>query len=163
MFCNVLGEKSDTPHKRKNPSVLYQLIRGGWWDISVSGGKYRYFVRFSPGMIWIHIHQCYLFWYDNHKGWKFLSTTTFNRVDSVGWKHLRRFNLARLRGCAKCQQQNWNWGRAWLVNVKSSTPRKMEALFSYRGHLFSHNLCLHFTPRTALTAIKVRPMTGKHL
>ena len=85
--------------------------------------------------------QCYLFWYDNRKGWKILFTTTVNRVDSVGWKYLRRFYLARLRGCAKVQQQNQNWGRAWLVNVKSSTPRKTEALFSYRGQFFLHS-CL---------------------
>ena len=43
----------------------------------------------------------YLFWYDNHKGWKILSITTFNRVDSVGWKYLRRFYLTPLHGCAK--------------------------------------------------------------
>ena len=85
----------------------------------------------SMGLSYLHAHQCYLFWYDNHKGWKTLSTTTVNRVDSTGWKLLRRFYLAPLRGCVKCQQQNRNWGRTWLVNVKSSTPRKMEALFSY--------------------------------
>ena len=49
----------------------------------------------------IVFYQCYLFWYDNHKGWTILSTTTVNRVDSVGWKYLRRFYLAPLRGCAK--------------------------------------------------------------
>ena len=64
------------------------------------------------------------------------SSTTVNRVDGVGWKHLRLVYLAPLRGCARCWQQNRNWGRAWPVNVKSSTPRKMEALFSYRGHFF---------------------------
>ena len=82
------------------------------------------------------LEQCYLFWYDNHKGWIFLSTTTVNRIHSIGWKHLRWFYLAPLRGCAKCQEQNRNWGRVWLVNVKSSTPRKTEALFCHRGHFF---------------------------
>ena len=85
------------------------------------------------GHFFSHSLVCYLFWYDNHKGWKLLSATTVKNVDSVGWKYLRRFNLVLLRGCAKCQQQNRNWGRGWLVNVKSSTPRKIEALFCYRG------------------------------
>ena len=70
------------------------------------------------------------------QGWKCLSTTTVNRVDSIGWKHLSRFYLAPLRRCVKCQEQNRNWGRAWLVNVKCSTPRKTEALFCHRGQLF---------------------------
>ena len=101
----------------------------------------------SDGSIWpVYVAQCYLFWYDNHKGWKILSTTTVNRNYSVGWKHFRRFYLAPLRWCAHCQQQNWNWGRAWLVNVKSSTPRKMEALLSYRGHLFSQ-ICVSISHR----------------
>ena len=66
-------------------------------------------------------------------------TTTVNRVDRVGWKHLRQFYFAPLRGCAKWQQQNQNWGRAWLVNVKSSTPRIKKALFPYQGQFFPHS------------------------
>ena len=47
------------------------------------------------------------------------------------------------------------------MNVKRSTPRKMEALFSYRGHFFLI-ICLHFTPRTAQTAVMMAPLAGKH-
>ena len=78
-----------------------------------------------------NVHQCYFIGYDKHKGWIFLLATTVNRVDSVDWKHLRLFYLAPLRGCAKYWRHNRNWGRAWLVNVKSSTPGQLEGFFSY--------------------------------
>ena len=107
-------------------------------------------------------HQCYLFWYDNHKGWKILLATTVNGVDDVGWKHPRWFYLAPLRGCAECWRQNRNWSRAFLVNVKSSTLRIKEGVISLPGTIFFAQFCLQFTPRTAQTAVMIAPLAGKH-
>ena len=63
-----------------------------------------------------------------------------NRIDVVGRKHPRLFYLASLRGCAKCWRQNRDWGRDWLVNVRSSTPGQLEGIFSLPG---TEYLCLH--------------------
>ena len=71
---------------------------------------------------------------NKQKGRKELSTRTVNRVYSSRWKHIRLFYLApRWR-------QNRNWGRAWLVNVKSWIPGQLENIFSLPG---TECLCLH--------------------
>ena len=72
-----------------------------------------------------------------------LPTTAINRAYGVGWKYLRRFYLSPSRGGVKCWRQNRDWGRAWLVNVKSSTPGQKEGIFSYRRLKVFHNLYFH--------------------
>ena len=127
----ILQEASNWKSKNINRKLLYWALRN--WS--------RFWFRYLDRKL-----QCYLFWYDNHKGWKCLSTTTINRVDSVGWKHLRWFYLAPLRGCATFQQKNRNWGRAWLVNAKRSTPKKK----FLPGTFFSHTFSLQLTRKQQL-------------
>ena len=84
-----------------------------------------------------------------HKGWMFLSATTINNVDGAGWKRLRLFYSAPLRECAKVSRQKRDWGRAWPVNVKSSTPGQLKGISPpHRGPKVLHSVSSVHTNNT---------------